>query len=114
MHASRNLWNLSALEFKSYKALKQLTAVVVRNQERLNDLDVSNVVKSYAMFNYLDYDCLEMLLKHSIRTATEMKLFSLAVIVDSFAELDIRNPQLITISKQIIDQQLQIIKGETP
>ena len=33
-----------------------------------------------------------MLLKQSIRHATEMKLFSLAIILDSFAELDIRNP----------------------
>ena len=78
------------------------------------DVDIANCVKSFAVFEYLDYDCLEMLLLQTIRTATQMKLFSLAVIVDSFALLDIRNPQLVSISKQIILQQLQIYKGEIP
>lgn len=112
--ACRNLWNLSALEYKSIAAMKHMTAVVMEQKDRLKDVDVANCVKSYATFEYLDYECLEMLLLQSIRTATEMKLFSLAVIVDSFAELDIRNPQLINISKLIIQQELLIAKGEAP
>jgi hypothetical protein len=90
--ACRNLWNLSALEFRSDEALKELTAVVMRQREKLMDVDIANCVRSFAVFEYLDYECLEMLLLQTIRTATQIKLFSLAVIVDSFALLDIRNP----------------------
>jgi len=112
--ACRNLWNLSALEYRSDEALKQLTAVVMSKQHLLNDLDVSNCIRAFAVFNHLDFDCLEFLLKQSIRTATEMKLFSLAVILHSFALMDIKNPMLINISKEIIKQQLQILNGEEP
>ena len=92
IHACRNLWNFSELRYYNESALKELTGVVMRNQDRLNDVDVANCVKAFSTFQYLDYDALEMLLKQSIRHATEMKLFSLAVILDSFAEMDIRNP----------------------
>ena len=43
-----------------------------------------------------------MLLKQSIRTASDMKLKSLAVVVNSFAELDVTNPTLLTITKEIL------------
>jgi hypothetical protein len=92
IHACRNLWNLAELRYYNEAAFKELTGVVMRNQDRLNDVDVANCVKAFSTFQHLDYDALEMLLKQSIRHATEMKLFSLAVILDSFAELDIRNP----------------------
>jgi hypothetical protein len=72
--------------------------------DRLNELDVANCVRAFAVFEYLDYDCLELLLRQSIRTATEMKLFSLAVIMHSFAELDIQNPALISITREILTQ----------
>jgi len=43
-----------------------------------------------------------MLLKQSIRTAAQMKLRSLAVIVNSFAELDVTNPTLLQITKETL------------
>jgi len=29
----------------------------------LNELDIANAIKAFAHFEYLDYDCLELLLK---------------------------------------------------
>jgi hypothetical protein len=50
----------------------------------------------------VNYDCLELLLKQTIRGASEMKLRSLAVIVNSFAELDVVNPTLLGITREIL------------
>lgn len=50
----------------------------------------------------MDYDCLEVLLKQSIRRADSFSLQSLAVVLNAFAELEIVNPTLLTISKQTI------------
>jgi len=50
----------------------------------------------------LDYDCLEVLLKESIRRADGFTLQTLAVVLNSFAELEIANPTLFTIAKQCI------------
>ena len=50
MHACRNMWNLSGLEYKNEVALKEMTRVVMLNQDRLNDVDVANCVKAYSTF----------------------------------------------------------------
>ena len=59
-------------------------------------------MRAFAHFQYVNFDCLEILLKQSIRSASEMKLRSLAVVVNSFAELDVTNPTLLTITKEIL------------
>ena len=69
---------------------------------KLNELDLANSLRAFAHFQSVNFDCLEMLLKQSIRNASEMKLRSLAVVVNSFAELDVTNPTLLTITKEIL------------
>jgi hypothetical protein len=68
----------------------------------LNELDIANSLRAFAHFQHVNYDCLEILLKQSIRSATDMKLRSLSVVVNSFAELDITNPTLLGITKEIL------------
>ena len=50
----------------------------------------------------MDYDSLEVLLKQSIRRAENFPMQTLAVILNSFSELDISNPTLLSISQQIL------------
>ena len=50
----------------------------------------------------MDYDCLEVLLKQSIHRADQFSLQTLAVVLNSFAELEVSNPTLLAISKQTI------------
>ena len=59
-------------------------------------------VRSYAHFQHLNYDCIEVLLKISINRATDFNMQTLAVTVNSLAELDITNPTLLQITKQIL------------
>jgi len=54
----------------------------------------------------MDYDCIEVLLKQSIKRADNFSMQTLAVILNSFAELDISNATLLTISKQILLQKI--------
>ncbi len=101
--ACRNLWNLFALDHKSEAGLKLFADVIQKgDSSKLNELDLANSLRAFAHFQYVNFDCLEMLLKQSIRSASEMKLKSLAVVVNSFAELDVTNPTLLTITKEIL------------
>lgn len=93
-----------ALDHKSNVALKLFADVILRVGEpyKLNELDIANSLRAFAHFQYVNYDCLELLLKQTIRSASEMKLRSLAVIVNSFAELDVINPTLLGITREIL------------
>jgi len=67
--------------------------------DKLHDLDIANAVRSFAHFEHVDYDCLEVLLKQTIRRADQLNMQTLAVILNSFADMDISNPTLLAISK---------------
>jgi len=101
--ASRNLWNLYALNHFSEKALIRFSkAFVDSNHDRINQLDIANAIRSFAHFKYLNYDCVELLLKQSIEKVTDFNLQTLAVVVNSFSELNVANPTLLGITKAII------------
>ncbi len=100
--ACRNLWNLYALNHRSEHGLKIFSEIILRDSKFLNEMDIANSVRAFAHFQYMNYDCLEVLLKLSIRTGNDMKFHSLGVILNSFAELDITNPTLLNITKEII------------
>jgi hypothetical protein len=101
--ASRNLWNLYALDHFSEKALVRFSqAFVDSDHKRINQLDIANAIRSFAHFKYLNYDCVELLLKQSIEKVTDFNLQTLAVVVNSFSELNVANPTLLGITKAII------------
>ena len=101
--ACRNLWNLFALDHRSDKALKLFATTILKTDAtKLNELDIANALRAFAHFQYLDYECVETLLKQSIRCASEMKLHSLSVVVNSFAELEVTNPTLLAITREIL------------
>ena len=70
--------------------------------ELIQPIDVASALRSYAHFQHLDYDCIEVLLKISINRATDFNMQTLAVTVNALAELDITNPTLLQITKQIL------------
>lgn len=80
----RNLWNLYTLDFKSVEALDRFTEIILKSADQLGERDIANSVKAFAHFDYFNYDCLELLLKWSIKNAAKMRPFSLAVTVDAF------------------------------
>lgn len=77
-------------------------AILEAEGKDMNELDLANSLRALAHFQHLDYDCLEMLLKESIKQSGDMKLRSLAVVLNSFAELDVTNPTLLTITREIL------------
>jgi hypothetical protein len=68
----------------------------------LNELEIANALVAFAHFQFIDFDCQEFLLKASIQRASEMKLLTLAVVVNAFAELEIINPTLLSITREIL------------
>ena len=62
--ASRNLWNLYAFDYYDKVAMDRFANVIMHTDpQKLNELDIANTVRSFAHFQFLDYDCLEVLLK---------------------------------------------------
>jgi len=76
--------------------------ILTSQADKLHDLDIANAVRCFAHFQQMNYDCLEVLLKQSIKRAENFNMQTLAVILNSFAELDIHNPTLLSIAQQII------------
>ncbi len=62
--AFRNLWNLFTLDHKTEAGLK-LFADVIWNSDssKLNELVLANSLHAFALFEYVKFECLEMLLK---------------------------------------------------
>lgn len=112
--ASRNLWNLYAFDYYDKVAMDRFANVIMNTEpDKLNELDIANAVRSFAHFQFLDYDCLEVLLKQCIRRADNFNMQTLAVVLNSFAELDVSNPTLLEISKQILLKKIDL-KATTP
>ena len=62
--ASRNLWNMYAFDYYDKPVLERFSQVIRDTQsDNLNDLDIANAMRSFAHFQHMDYDCLEVLLK---------------------------------------------------
>ena len=102
--ACRNLWNLFALDHRSEVGLQLFAEVLLRVGEayKLTELDLANSIRAFSHFQYKHERCIELLLKQSIKTANEMDLRSLAVIVSSFVDLGIPNPTLLAITKETL------------
>ena len=101
--ASKNLWNLYALDHFNKVAVDCFTRVIVDTKpELIKPIDIASAMRAYAHFQHLDYDCMEMLLKIAISRTREFNLQTLAVTLNSFAELDITNETLLQISKQYL------------
>jgi hypothetical protein len=101
--ACRNLWNFYALDHHSVAVLDKCAASILEAPpNELNQLDVANALRAFAHFDYVHFECLEKLLKISINRTQEFNLMSLAVVVNSFAQLDIVNPTLLAIVKEVI------------
>ena len=101
--ACRNLWNLFALDYKCPKALARFSQVIIdAKPEELNEMDIANSLRAFATFEHVDYACLEKLIKCTIIKIISFNTRSHASILSSLADLDIHNPTLLTISKEII------------
>ena len=112
--ASRNFWNLYALNYKSETALNMFTEVYRSTKmENLDDISIANALVAFAHFQYIDFDCMEVLLKASIQRASGMKLATLALVVNAFAQLEVHNPTLLQITRQVlltsIDRKAEIV-----
>ena len=107
--ACRNLWNLYALDHKNEVAVQKFSEVIVAaDASKLNELDIANSLRAFAHFQHVDLDCIEVLLKQTIRRAQEFKLQSLAVIANSLADLDVANPTFLEITKQILLKKIDV------
>lgn len=73
--SSRNLWNLYALDFKSEIALEKFSQVIQEaDGAQLSEIDIANAIRAFAHFQYVNYECIESLLKQTIKRASEFKL----------------------------------------
>ena len=98
--ACRNLWNLQALDYRSDLALAKFAeTIVAADVNKLNEVDIANSLHALAHFNHVDFDCIEKLLKQTIRKAQDFKLQTLAVIANSLADMDVANPTFLEILK---------------
>ena len=61
-------------------------------------------LRCFAHFDHVDFSCLEKLIKQTIIKAQTFNTQTLAVVLNSLADLDIHNPTLLTISKELIIQ----------
>lgn len=103
----RNLWNLYALDYKSEAALQQFSDVIMATKpDALNEIDVAHSLRAFAHFKFKRYECIESILKLSIRKADIYKVQTLADVIHSLAELDIINPTLLEITKQVLLRKL--------
>lgn len=68
------MWNLQALNYFDKELFDKFSAIVAVNYDKLNELDVANALSSFAFFDYLNYDCLEGIIRTVIRDAKTYKL----------------------------------------
>ena len=112
--ACRNLWNLYALDYESEDALDRLSQVVMEtNEDKLGEIDIAHTLRAFSHFKYRKYACIEHLLKITIKKADMYKVQTLADVIHSLAELEIVNPTLLQITKQVLLRKLDR-KAEGP
>lgn len=100
--ACRNLWNFYCLDYFDEKVFELLSNQVAKNPAKLLELEVANALRAFAHFNYINYDAMDPLIRTSIARAADFNTKTLAVILNSMAELDIKNQTLFTHVKNLI------------
>ena len=94
--ACRNLWNLYALDHYREDALQKLSDIVHQtNPDKLYEIDIAHTLRAFSHFRFKRYECIESLLKTTIRKADLFKVQTLADVIHSLAELEITNPTLL-------------------
>ena len=83
--------------------------VVQTKPELLGEIDVAHTLRAFAHFRFKRFDCIEELLKLTIKKADLYKIQTLADVINSLAELEITNPTLMQISKQIVLSKLDFL-----
>lgn len=102
-NASRNLWNLYALDHFNKSAFAHFTTIILKAKpEQLHTLDIANCLRAYSHFQYTDYDALELILKQCIARTSDFNMQSLAMVVNSLGELDVQNSTLLQLTKRIL------------
>ena len=100
--ACRSLLCLFAMNHYSEPGLKSLTATIAKNFKQLNEVDLAGTLRALAHFNYSDEELIEPLVKKTMMLSNELSLGALASIVDSIATLEMANPQLMSIARELI------------
>ena len=100
--ACRSLWCLFALDHYSEKGLKVLTSTIAKNFKQLDEVDLAGTLRTLAHFNYSDEELIEPLVKKTMMLSNELSLGALASIVDSIASLEMANPQLMSIARELV------------
>lgn len=82
--------------------------IISQKHNKLDEVDIAHVLRAYASFQYVHYDCLELMLKLSIQRASDMQVTSLASIANSLSELSINNPVFFAITKEILMRKIDL------
>lgn len=88
--------------------------IIIEKIDELNDKDISNCLTTFAEVDYLNYDCLAVLMKKSIQMAPEMDIHSLSLILHSFVIMDVINESLFSACVEILDERLDIEHPNCP
>ena len=103
MLAVENMRNLFILDHKNEDALQHLSNVILQNKPKeLTETDLAVVMRTFAHFQYVHFDCLELCLKMTIQKASNMDMSSLASITHSLADLSVENENFMSIVRQIL------------
>lgn len=65
----RNLWNFYGLNVFDKELFDKFGDIIAKYADKLNERDVSNALKSFAHFKYVNYPALEGLIKTVIKDA---------------------------------------------
>ena len=101
--ASRNLWNLYALNYYDKKLFDKFGSIIVKDFKDMREVDVANALCAFAHFKHMDTEIaaetLESLIKISIRNIMNYKTQSIAVITNALADLEVKNTTIFSIVK---------------
>jgi hypothetical protein len=104
----RNLWNLQALDHYDGPLFDKFSQIIIKNHDKMEELDVANTFSAFSHFmtklNKPAHECLESLIRITIRNAKDYNTQTLAVITKSLADMDINNQAVFTIIKNLLMQ----------